>query len=84
MRARVIKIGNSQGVRIPKPILEQTGIRDDVEIEFERNQIIIRPVQEARDGWDKAFKMMAEKGDDELIINDNDISCSWDEEEWQW
>ncbi len=84
MRARVIKIGNSQGLRIPKPILEQTGIRDDVEMELGKNQIIIRPVQKARDGWDKAFKRMAEKGDDELVIDDNDISHSWDEEEWQW
>ena len=36
MRARVIKIGNSQGFRIPKPLLEQTGIMDDVEIEIEK------------------------------------------------
>lgn len=84
MRARVIKIGNSQGLRIPKPILEQTGIRDDVEIELEKNKIIIRPVHNVREGWDKAFKMMAENGDDELIISDKDISHSWDEEEWQW
>jgi antitoxin MazE len=84
MRARVIKIGNSQGLRIPKPILEQTGIRDDVEIELEKNKIIIRPVQKVREGWDKAFKKMAEDGDDELIINDKDISNSWDDEEWQW
>ena len=52
MRTRVIKIGNSQGLRIPKPILEQTGIKDDVEIEVEKNQIIIRPVRHAREGWD--------------------------------
>ena len=84
MRARVIKIGNSQGLRIPKPILEQTGIRDDVEIELDKNQIIIRPVQKVRDGWDKAFKRMAENGDDELIIDDKDISHTWDDEEWQW
>ena len=84
MRARVIKIGNSKGLRIPKPILEQTGIRDDVEIELEKNQIIIRPVQKVRKGWDKAFKMMAKNGDDELFISDKDISYSWDEEEWQW
>ena len=42
MKARVIKIGNSKGLRLPKPILEQTGIKDDVEIEVEKNQIIIR------------------------------------------
>jgi antitoxin MazE len=83
MRARVIKIGNSQGLRIPKPILDQTGILDDVEIEVEENQIIIRPIKNVREGWDAAFKMMGEKGDDESIIDEN-ISHSWDEEEWQW
>ena len=84
MRARVIKIGNSKGLRIPKPILEQTGIVDDVEIEVEKNQIIIRPVKDVRDGWDDAFKLMGQKGDDDLIIEDDNISHSWDEEEWQW
>ena len=84
MRARVIKIGNSQGLRIPKPILEQTGIMDDVEIEVEKNQIIIRPVKNAREGWDNTFKVMGEKGDDEPIIDDENISHSWDEEESQW
>ena len=83
MRARVIKIGNSQGLRIPKPILEQTGIMDDVEIEVEKNQIIIRPVKNIREGWDAAFKIMGEKGDDEPIIQE-DISHAWDEEEWEW
>jgi len=84
MRARVIKIGNSQGLRIPKPILEQTGIVDDVEIEVVKNQIIIRPVKNAREGWENAFKVMGEKGDDQLIIEDENILHSWDEEEWQW
>ncbi|MCI5180500.1 MAG: AbrB/MazE/SpoVT family DNA-binding domain-containing protein [Candidatus Electrothrix sp. AW5] len=83
MRTRVIKIGNSQGLRIPKPILEQTGIMDDVEIEVEKNQIIIRPVKNAREGWDAAFKKMSEQGDDELLLGDN-IANAWDEDEWQW
>ena len=84
MRARVIKIGNSKGVRIPKPILEQTGIMEDVELEVEKNQIIIRPVSNPRDGWDFSFKTMAEKDDDGLIHGTENISHSWDEEEWQW
>lgn len=83
MRARIIKIGNSQGLRIPKPILEQTGIMDDVEIEVEKNQIIIRPIKNVREGWDAAFKIMGEKGDDEPILGEN-ISHSWDDEEWLW
>ena len=83
MRARVIKIGNSQGLRIPKPILEQTGIMDDVEIEVEKSRIIIRPVKNAREGWDAAFKKMSEQGDDELLLGDN-IANAWDNDEWQW
>ena len=83
MRARVIKIGNSKGFRIPKPVLEQTGIKDDVEIEVDKDQIIIRPVTKVRDGWDAAFKKMAQKGDDELIF-DEITDHSWDDEEWQW
>ncbi|MBF0200598.1 MAG: AbrB/MazE/SpoVT family DNA-binding domain-containing protein [Desulfamplus sp.] len=83
MRARVIKIGNSQGLRIPKPILDQTGIMDEVEIEVAKNQIIIRPIRNVREGWDAAFKKMGKKGDDELILDEN-IAHSWDQEEWQW
>ena len=84
MRASIIKIGNSQGLRIPKPILEQTGIRDDVEIEVLKNQIIIRPLRNVREGWEDAFKKMGQLGDDTLIIDDGPISHAWDEEEWQW
>ena len=84
MRARVVKIGNSQGIRIPKPLLEQSGIMDDVEIEVEKHQIIIRPVANPREYWDDAFKTMADQGDDILIVGSENISHSWDEEEWQW
>lgn len=83
MKSRVIKIGNSQGFRIPKPILDQTGIIDDVEIEVEKNQIIIRPIKTIREGWDAAFKSMGEKGDDEPVFDDA-MSHSWDDDEWQW
>jgi antitoxin MazE len=84
MRARIVKIGNSQGIRIPKPLLEQTGIMDDVELEVEQNQIIIRPVSNPRSGWDDAFKAMADSGDDTIIDAAENISHSWDDDEWQW
>ena len=84
MRARVVKIGNSQGIRIPKPILEQTGIMEDVELEVEKKQIIIRPISNPRVGWDMAFKAMSQKNDDMLVYGTENISHSWDEEEWQW
>ena len=84
MRARIVKIGNSQGIRIPKPLLDQTGIMDDVELEVEKTQIIIRPISSPRTGWENAFRAMAQNGDDLLIDGNENISHSWDEEEWQW
>ena len=83
MRVRVIQIGNSRGLRIPKAILDQTGIRDEVEIEVEKNRIIIRPIQNAREGWDAAFRVMARKGDDELLLGD-EVAETWDVTEWEW
>jgi antitoxin MazE len=84
MRARVVKIGNSQGIRIPKTLLDQTGISDDVELEVKQNQIVIRPISNPRKDWEKAFKAMADRGDDVLIAGDENLPHSWDDEEWQW
>jgi len=84
MRARVIKIGNSQGLRIPKPILEQTGITNEVEIKVLKDQIVIQPIKSTRQGWEDAFRSMGERGDDEPLIDDKNLSHSWDEKEWQW
>ena len=82
MRARIVKIGNSQGIRIPKPLLEQLKINEDVEIEVENNQIIIRPISNPRVGWDDAFREMAENSDDILIDNVQTIAHPWDETEY--
>lgn len=84
MRVRVIKIGNSQGIRIPKPLLDQTGIMDDVELEVEKTRIIIRPISDPRPGWEHAFRTMAKNGHDVLIDSSETIANSWDAEEWQW
>jgi antitoxin MazE len=84
MRARVVKIGNSQGIRIPKTLLDQTGILDDVELEVEKNQIVIRPLSNPRRDWENAFKAMADRGDDVLMNGDEHLSHSWDDEQWQW
>lgn len=83
VRTRIIRIGNSQGIRIPKPLLEQSGITGDVELEIEDNKIVIQAVTRPRRGWETAFVSMAEQGDDQLL--DPDVAESaWDAEEWQW
>jgi len=84
MKTKIIKIGNSQGVRIPKPILKQTGIQVDLELEVEKGRIILRPISNPRTDWDIAFKEMAENKDDRVIDGADGIRNSFDEEEWQW
>jgi antitoxin MazE len=84
MRAKIIKIGNSQGIRIPKLFLEQTNLGDEVELEAQDDQIIIRPVTYPRQGWGEAFRAMAERGDDQLLDDDLIGQSQWDQEEWEW
>lgn len=84
MKARLVRIGNSQGVRIPKPLLEQTGLRDEVDIEVEDDHLVIRAVDAPRAGWAEAFQAMAREGDDTLLDGDAPLPTRWDEEEWEW
>ena len=81
MVARIVRIGNSQGLRIPKPLIAQIGIRDEVEIKVYRGTLVIRPVAKARAGWAEAFKAMAQRGDDGLLDADSLPPTVWDEEE---
>jgi len=82
MKARIIRIGNSRGVRIPKSLLEQSHLTDEVRIEARENEIVISPARLPRQGWDEAFRAMAERRDDRLL--DKPRSTSFDETEWQW
>jgi antitoxin MazE len=82
IRTRIVKIGNSQGVRIPKLLLEQSGIHAEVEIEVQGDHLIIRTAPGLRIGWDKAFAAMAEQQDDVLL--DEVDTTDWDQVEWEW
>ncbi|MFT7029704.1 MAG: antitoxin MazE [Marinoscillum sp.] len=70
MKASIIKIGNSKGLRLSKQILEQYHINDEVELTLEADRIILKPVNEPRKGWGEAFQIMAERGEDELLVDD--------------
>jgi antitoxin MazE len=81
MKASIIQIGNSQGLRIPKPILKQCGFDSEVELEVQGRKLIIKPHTSVRKNWEKSFETMVENGDDQLLeFGPN----QWDEEEWEW
>ena len=82
MKAAIVPIGNSKGIRIPKTILEQCHITKEVVLEIEGNNIIIKPAtKEPRKGWDQHFRKMKEEREDLLIINDK---IDLDMAGWEW
>ena len=84
MKARIVRIGNSRGIRIPKPLLEESGLGEEVELDAEPGRIVIRSAQNPRAGWDAVFEKMAEYGDDAVLDSGSSTDSSWDEEEWRW
>lgn len=83
VKTRIVKIGNSQGIRIPKPVLEQLGFVEEVELEILPDQLIVRLPHLPRQNWEEHFQKMAQAGDDQLL--DETVSLSeWDEREWAW
>jgi len=83
MLTRIVRIGNSQGVRIPRLLLEQTGLAGEVEIEAQDGRIVIRKRDPPRQGWEESFKRMSEAGDD-LPLDTDTLQTRWDQEEWEW
>ena len=85
MLTKIIQIGNSRGIRIPKSFIEQSGINNEVELELKDDRIIIKSLSNVRKNWDSAFKKMCENHDD-ILLDSNSLSnqSSWDNEEWTW
>jgi antitoxin MazE len=84
MKTRIVKIGNSQGIRIPKIFLQQSGMTDEVEIEIRDSQIVISPLNQPRALWEQAFREMANLNHDTLIEGGITGQTVWDNEEWIW
>ena len=82
VRTQVIKIGNSRGIRIPKPLIDQAKLGNEVEIAVQRGQLVIRSVSRPRSGWDEQFHAMTEHSDDQLL--DKPVPTKWDGNEWVW
>jgi antitoxin MazE len=79
MRARLIRIGNSRGVRLAKPLLEQAGLEDEVEIRVQPGALVITAATFPRAGWAEAAARQVPAG-----LIDAPGSTRFDEEEWEW
>jgi len=79
MKTRLVRIGNSRGLRLPKPLLEQAGLEDEVEIRVEQGALVIAPVATPRAGWAVAAAKFGPSG-----LVDAPSVTRFDNEEWAW
>lgn len=84
MKTSLVRIGNSRGIRIPKTILEQCRLSETVELEVEKDRLVIRPARKPRSGWEEAFRQMAQQGDDILLDKGFLPATRWDRTGWKW
>ena len=82
MKTRLVRIGNSRGVRLPKTIITQAGLTDEVELGVRDGAIIIARVSSARSGWADAASQMRQRDEDRLL--DTPTPTRFDEKEWEW
>lgn len=82
MRSKLVRIGNSRGVRLPKPLIDQAGLADEVELRVREGAIIISPANGPREGWAEAAKQLRERKEDGLV--DGPTPTRFDDEDWQW
>lgn len=79
-KARIIRIGNSRGIRVPRALLEQAELSDEVELQAQPGRLIVRAARRPRAGWAKAAQTMRERNDDQLL--DQPTPTRFDEEDW--
>jgi antitoxin MazE len=82
IRARVVRIGNSRGIPIPKVWFDQFNVGDDVELAIYDDALVVRRVHVPRENWAAAFKAMATRKEDAIL--DWQTPTDWDRGEWRW
>jgi antitoxin MazE len=82
MLASVVQIGNSRGIRLPKRVIHELKIKDEVELIINKDELVIKGVKKRpRQGWDEAFAKMSEDKADKLLLPENIDNETF---EWVW
>ena len=83
MKAKLVSIGNSKGIRLPRAFIKSCGFGEEIDMRVDEDRIVLSALTPLREGWDTAFERMAMAGDDALLLPD-DVTSGWDDEEWEW
>ncbi len=81
MNSKIVPIGTSKGIRIPKYLIDKYKFSGEVYIEDTEEGILIKPLKKVRDGWDNAFLKVANS---KMDVNIDLPQSDWDEDEWEW
>ena len=81
-KTRIVRIGNSRGIRVPKILLDQAQLPDEVELYAEPGRLVVQGARRPRTGWAEAARAMATAGHDALL--DVPSPTRFDREEWEW
>jgi antitoxin MazE len=82
MLTTIRRLGNSQGILIPKPLLQQVGLVDQAELRVEGDALVLRrPKGAARSNWADASRKLADTGDDALVLPE---FANMGDEELKW
>ena len=81
MKVHIVRIGNSRGIRLPKTLLQEAQLEDEVELQAEPGRILISKTAKPRAGWAEAARRMRERDEDRLL--DPPTSTRFDKEEWK-
>jgi len=81
-KTRIVRVGNSRGIRIPKTLLEEAELPDEVELHAEPGRLVVEAVRQARKGWAQAARRMRARSDDGLL--DEPTATRFDRQEWEW
>jgi antitoxin MazE len=83
MKVEIVRIGNSRGIRLPKPFIEQCGFGDTVQLHIENDRLIVAADRAPRQGWAEAFQAAGSAAGDELLLEPS-AKNRFDREEWDW
>ena len=81
-KTRLVRVGNSRGIRLPKPRIEEAGLVDEVELRVREGATTILPSKAPRAGWADAARALREQGASGML--DDSTPTRFDEDEWQW
>ncbi len=81
-KSRIIQIGNSRGIRVPKVLLDQAQLPEEVELHAEPGRLVVRAARRPRAGWVEAARAMRRRAEDQLL--DEPTPTRFEDEGWEW